>query len=353
MLAIPISFVAVLFLVVLLIRQWRQNRDARFFTATTVFLAASAVLMSIVGLRWHVETGLMAPFLGVIQPILAASLPPLAWICFRDLTSRPQLTGRSSVHGLPIVATAALVALWPVWRSPIDAVIAAIFIAYGAALVRLAAQGIDRLIHARLSDLRSPRTAATIAGMALIGSGLVDIAIAIDFALYQGVHAGSIVSHAQSIIVCALAVAIAIADRSRPPTQPLPQSGEAAEPAPTTPEGGSDTNDDETLAAFDRLMTEKELFRDPDLTLDRIARRLGIPARQISGAINRKHGRNVSQIVNQYRIDQASRSLSETDRRVTDIMFDCGFQTKSNFNREFRRITGQSPTAYRASGPPK
>jgi AraC-like DNA-binding protein len=33
-------------------------------------------------------------------------------------------------------------------------------------------------------------------------------------------------------------------------------------------------------------------------------------------------------------------------------MFDSGFQTKSNFNREFRRQTGLSPAAWRNRQPP-
>ncbi|MBB5533605.1 AraC-like DNA-binding protein [Rhizobium giardinii] len=33
---------------------------------------------------------------------------------------------------------------------------------------------------------------------------------------------------------------------------------------------------------------------------------------------------------------------------MTEIMFEAGFSTKSNFNREFRRVTGVSPSHYRA-----
>jgi AraC-like DNA-binding protein len=39
--------------------------------------------------------------------------------------------------------------------------------------------------------------------------------------------------------------------------------------------------------------------------------------------------------------------LVETGAPVTRILFDAGFQTKSNFNREFLRITGMSPSAWR------
>jgi AraC-like DNA-binding protein len=46
-------------------------------------------------------------------------------------------------------------------------------------------------------------------------------------------------------------------------------------------------------------------------------------------------------------VREACRSLADTDEPITRIMFDAGFQTKSNFNREFLRVTGMSPKAWR------
>ena len=94
-------------------------------------------------------------------------------------------------------------------------------------------------------------------------------------------------------------------------------------------------------------MRSKELYKDVDLNLGRIARRLGLPARQVSSAINRIHGSSVSQYVNNQRIDEARRLLTTTDEPIIRIMFDAGFLSKSNFNREFLRITGLSPKAWR------
>uniref|UniRef100_UPI002897E263 helix-turn-helix domain-containing protein n=1 Tax=Rhizobium rhizoryzae TaxID=451876 RepID=UPI002897E263 len=65
--------------------------------------------------------------------------------------------------------------------------------------------------------------------------------------------------------------------------------------------------------------------------------------------VNRTLGQNISQVVNGYRIGEAQHLLSETDRSITAIMFDSGFYTKSNFNREFTRITGMTPSDYRRS----
>ena len=103
----------------------------------------------------------------------------------------------------------------------------------------------------------------------------------------------------------------------------------------------------ETLSAVEMLMATKRAYRDVDLNLDRLARKLGIPARHISMAINRATGKNVSQYVNEHRIAEACALLVETDKAVTEIMFEAGFQTKSNFNREFRRVTEMSPLEWR------
>jgi AraC-like DNA-binding protein len=98
---------------------------------------------------------------------------------------------------------------------------------------------------------------------------------------------------------------------------------------------------------LDDLMQSRQLYRDPDLNLGRIARKMNLPARRVSVAVNRVHGMSVSQYVNDFRIRAACGMLTDTDEPVTRLMFDCGFISKSNFNREFLRVTGTSPTEYR------
>ncbi len=94
-------------------------------------------------------------------------------------------------------------------------------------------------------------------------------------------------------------------------------------------------------------MREKRLWADADLNLARLARRMGVPARAVSEAVNRVHGISVSHYVNNHRITEARRLLSETDMPVTRILFEAGFMTKSNFNREFLRVTGENPSDWR------
>ena len=79
-------------------------------------------------------------------------------------------------------------------------------------------------------------------------------------------------------------------------------------------------------------MQKVPLFLDPDLTLSRLARRLRVPAKELSKAINQISGENVSGFINRRRIAHAC-ALLKQGHSVTSAMFDSGFQTKSNFNR--------------------
>jgi len=48
------------------------------------------------------------------------------------------------------------------------------------------------------------------------------------------------------------------------------------------------------------------------------------------------------------RVERAMELLRETDRTVTDICFDVGFNSLGTFSRTFRAVAGESPSAYRA-----
>ena len=48
------------------------------------------------------------------------------------------------------------------------------------------------------------------------------------------------------------------------------------------------------------------------------------------------------------RVERAMFLLRETDRSVTDICLDVGFNSLGTFSRTFRDITGETPTYYRA-----
>lgn len=339
MLAIPLPFVMALLLAILLIRLLAQGetilRPASIFTATCILLVTT------VGLRWSSDL----QFVRFLQPVIAALLPPIAWLCFSNLS---QASSRAQwLHFLPAALILILSASWRNWHPPLDLLLTLLYFAYGLSLLRRAHAGLDSFERARLTDAAGALRAARLAGWLLLFSGAVDLMIAVDFQFYQGSHAASIVGIANLMVLPVLAYAIAIIGRS------VPEAGEPGQAElAAVPQAAAATPDDRRIIdAIDTVMRDKRLFRDPDLTLTRLARKLGIPARQISATVNRL-GHNVSQHVNEYRIKEAQRLLAETDLTITSVMFECGFYTKSNFNREFARVTGATPSDYRRSGAP-
>jgi AraC-like DNA-binding protein len=52
------------------------------------------------------------------------------------------------------------------------------------------------------------------------------------------------------------------------------------------------------------------------------------------------------------RVERAMFLLRESDRSVTDICFEVGFNSLGTFSRTFHEIVGATPIAYRAQGGP-
>jgi len=100
------------------------------------------------------------------------------------------------------------------------------------------------------------------------------------------------------------------------------------------------------LERIDELM-RSGIHRETGLNLEQLARKSGIPSRQVSAAINALHRQSVSQYVNSWRIAEACEHLCRSQSTIIEIMENVGFQTKSNFNREFLRITGKTPSQWR------
>lgn len=61
-----------------------------------------------------------------------------------------------------------------------------------------------------------------------------------------------------------------------------------------------------------------------------------------------KHvGFSAVEYISHFRINQVCKALIGTKKNVMEIAFDCGFHNISNFNRQFQKIAGCSPTEYR------
>lgn len=104
------------------------------------------------------------------------------------------------------------------------------------------------------------------------------------------------------------------------------------------------------MEGIDKAMSEKKLFKRADLTLDALAEETGFNRYYVSGALNRCTGGNFSSYVNEYRVKEAIRIMSERDGNgltIDGIAFEAGFDNRVSFYRVFKKMTGLSPTDFR------
>jgi AraC-like DNA-binding protein len=323
---LPIPMFAALLLGFLGLRAWMRGETPRPLLA---LIAASALQAAVVAGRLHY--GVQA--LSWVQPVLALMIPPLAWAGFLSATRRPLAAGDLWHLAGPAFG------LFCRFAAPavLDVVIVGAFLAYGGAMLWVL-NGAADVAHARLGAGERPLRLWRWVGVALVLSGLTDVVLAgVAMAGYRDLL-GWLVTPFSSATLLALGTLV------------LPEEMATvaeAEEASVATEG-----DAALVAAMDRLMEERRLWQDPDLTLARIARRMGVPAKALSAAINRVRGENVSRVVNGWRIAEACR-LMGTGASVTEAMLGAGFNTKSNFNREFLRVMGKAPSDWLKQGNPQ
>lgn len=89
-------------------------------------------------------------------------------------------------------------------------------------------------------------------------------------------------------------------------------------------------------------------WREPDLTLADLARRLGTNTGYLSRAVNDGLGVNFNEMINRMRAEEVARRIDAGDGApLTRIAMEAGFRSKATFNRAFRAVYGLSPSARR------
>ncbi|MCF8304410.1 MAG: helix-turn-helix domain-containing protein [Bacteroidales bacterium] len=116
------------------------------------------------------------------------------------------------------------------------------------------------------------------------------------------------------------------------------------------------TNDEAELykeSLFEKIGQDK-LYTDPSLTLKKLAELLSIPYYQLSQIINQKLGKNFTEFINEYRIAEAKKLLSDPDysnEKIESIAYESGFNTPSSFYVAFKKFTHSTPSQYRKQSP--
>ena len=293
-------------------------------------IAVCAVQAAIIALVQYYGVAHLRP----VQPLLATVIPPIAWFAF-ERASGGQASARASAWAMALHAIGPILGLFCLIVNPmfLDALIPLSFTCYGVAMLTRLWAGEDSLPHSLLDGGGASLMAWRIVALALIASAGCDVLIAYGLAHGQSGVLGWIPSVVSSLSLLSLG-ALSLTNAVEARREAL---GDDA-----TPNAGELERDQAIVARLDEYVKSQKPYLDPDLTLARLSRKLIVPAKQLSSAINRVKGENVSRYVNRKRIEHAC-TLLERGASVTTAMLDSGFNTKSNFNREFLRTRKLAP----------
>jgi len=78
-----------------------------------------------------------------------------------------------------------------------------------------------------------------------------------------------------------------------------------------------------------------------------IARSVRLSSSAFSRLFKSTTGNCFKEVVNELRIAQVCRLLTETNRTISEVAFECGYETLSHFNCQFRQIMKMTPHRYR------
>jgi len=353
--SLPLPIIVALLLLLLAATNQQTLRETATGRVFLSVLLIYAVSMALIGLRWSLDMVTLLPLVATLAIVSSA----LLYLAFCSL-GRPGpviVFSRDWIHLLPVLAVAASTLLLQSW---VDVLVIAAKLFYAVLLARLALRAPDTLKLVRLSWLKNAQLALWGATVLLIVSIMLDIVITIDFARYDGRHAENLVGWMSFANLLLLGWATVKAGQGRTVEHlevaqtNTPSTSESKQNLTGNRDSGGDdkpsfdpAEDARLLEKLNTLLIDDRLYADTELNLQRLARKAGVPARTVSRVVNANTNQNLSQWINNARVNAACTALSDQKVSVNQAMLEAGFVTKSNFNREFRRLKGCSPSQWR------
>ena len=138
-----------------------------------------------------------------------------------------------------------------------------------------------------------------------------------------------------------------------PNGEDTPREVRAERPQQHRDEGRRAAEHEVSAAAIDKVYSgirDEKLFLEQNINIEQFARRVGLSSRDASQGINAHFNANFFEFINKYRVEEAQRLLASEqyrDATILDILYRSGFNSKSAFQRFFKRIAGMSPSEYR------
>ena len=104
----------------------------------------------------------------------------------------------------------------------------------------------------------------------------------------------------------------------------------------------------ENTQRIDKVTTHVRDNLHNSIRLEDAAKLIYMSPSSFSRFFKQQTGRTFVNYVNEMRIGVACRLLAHSDQPITDVAFEAGYNSLSNFNRRFQVVKGMTPTEFRA-----
>lgn len=123
----------------------------------------------------------------------------------------------------------------------------------------------------------------------------------------------------------------------------------AAQIQPPSPETEKNGHDEDLFGKIEYLMQTEHLYRQNGFSIENLAEKIGINRTYLSRAINRSAGKSFSSYINDYRINEAVRRLSDINEDIPlkALATSLGYNHIQTFYTSFQNSIGMPPAQYR------
>jgi AraC-like DNA-binding protein len=112
----------------------------------------------------------------------------------------------------------------------------------------------------------------------------------------------------------------------------------------------SDAAKEEYIKQLKEYMATHKPYLNPLLSLSDLAKELKMPSFVLSQVLNLTAKQNFYEFINNYRIEESKRLLTASNgngKTILEILYQCGFNSKSVFNSAFRKYTCMTPSEFK------
>jgi len=112
----------------------------------------------------------------------------------------------------------------------------------------------------------------------------------------------------------------------------------------------SETEKEQYTKKIQEYVATHKPYLKPTLSLSDLADQLALPTYVISQILNMELNQNFYNFINRFRIEESKQLLStakENEKSILEVLYQCGFNSKSVFNSAFKRHTGMTPREFK------